>query len=345
METTSVATCNMDTKKDNAAVMSDETAVDNMTTVDPTVEETVASQVPLKKSVHAKDDAETLDEEREEIPASKDEHVSNLSKKDGAYHPVASTSTNTNVDAGSTANAGVHSSEETQTTANAGKPSSRGRNKWFWVAVVAVLTGAAVVGVGAGISMAASDRGDSGKSSPGIADGTAGELIPDDTAGELIPDDTAGEFTVDEQIPDSEYPDYEYPDYELPEVPAQRESSIDQVIAYMADSGVSDLTALTTNGTAQNRAAAWMAEQDEADMAVPELAITTQEGYKYMVRYVMAVFYYSTGGADWSFQHYFMTMPTVCEWNNGEMNGAVSYPMGVLCDKESDALFGLAFGK
>jgi hypothetical protein len=51
-------------------------------------------------------------------------------------------------------------------------------------------------------------------------------------------------------------------------------------------------------GTPQNRAAHWMSEQDGAKYAVPELASATLVGYKYISRYVLAVFYLSMGGQN-----------------------------------------------
>jgi hypothetical protein len=128
-----------------------------------------------------------------------------------------------------------------------------------------------------------------------------------------------------------------------PEMPAVRKSNVDQVIAYMVNASVSDLTDLLTIGSPQNRAAIWMAEQDAADTAVPTGNTTALEGYNYMVRYVMAVFYYSTGGDNWNDQYFSMTFAPVCDWNN-VIDGPNAYRQGIICGEETDLVFGLDFG-
>jgi hypothetical protein len=126
---------------------------------------------------------------------------------------------------------------------------------------------------------------------------------------------------------------------------AQRESSFEQVVTYMANSGVSTFTALSSPGTPQNRAAHWMAEMDKADIAVPELAVTTLAGYKYMSRYILAVFYLSMGGQNWNFQANFMTIESICQWNQVLFDGDKFYRQGVLCDTSTGLIFALDLGK
>jgi hypothetical protein len=232
----------------------------------------------------------------------------------------------TNFDVVNTANAGVPFYEEPDLLANADddKPYSVHRSNCLLVVLMVllliVLPGFVTMGVTTRFTTGS--RGDSGDS------GDSGELVT------AVPDGTA-DVTSDPLKEVSDDP---------PEMPAVRKSNIDQVIAYMVNTSVSDLTDLLTIGSPQNRAAIWMAEQDAADTAVPNGNTTALEGYNYMVRYVMAVFYYSTGGDNWHAQYFSMTFAPVCDWNN-VIDGPNPYRQGIICDEETDLVFGLDFGK
>jgi hypothetical protein len=223
----------------------------------------------------------------------------------------------TNVDVVNTANAGVPSSEETDLSlANADddKPYSVHRSKYMLAVLMVLLIAAVPSAVTMGVTMGS--RGGSGELATAVPDGTA-DMTRDPL--EEVSDDP-------------------------PEMPAVRKSNIDQVIAYMVNTSVSDLTDLLTIGSPQNRAAIWMAEQDAADTAVPTGNTTALEGYNYMVRYVMAVFYYSTGGDNWHVQYFSMTFAPVCDWNN-VIDGPNPYRQGIICDDETALVFGLDYGK
>jgi hypothetical protein len=125
--------------------------------------------------------------------------------------------------------------------------------------------------------------------------------------------------------------------------PAPRQANVEDIIAYLADRGVSDLTALSTAETPQRRAAFWLAETDGANLAVPTAAVTTAEGYKYMTRYILAVLYYSTGGELWTSQVGFMTNEDICNWYGLFRSGSSSFRKGVVCD--SGLLTGLGISK
>ena len=184
---------------------------------------------------------------------------------------------------------------------------------FLMIAVPSALTSGVTMGV---IMVSRGDDGDSGNSTTAVPDGTA-EMTSDPL--EMVSDDP-------------------------PVMPAVRKSNVDNVIAYMVNASVSDLTDLLTIGSPQNRAAIWMAEQDAADTAVPTGNTTALESYNYMVRYVMAVFYYSTGGDNWNVQYFSMTFAPVCDWNN-VIDGPNAYRQGIICDEETDLVFGLDFGK
>jgi hypothetical protein len=230
----------------------------------------------------------------------------------------------TNVDVANIVNTGVPSSTESDDLlANADdyKPFGLPRSKCLLIMLVTVLIAAVPSFVTMGVAMDVTwgSRDDSGDS---------GELVT------AVPDGSA-DMTSDPLKEVSDDP---------PEMPAARKSNVDQVIAYMVDTSVSDLTDLLTIGSSQNRAAIWMAEQDAADIAVPTGNTTAVESYNYMVRYVMAVFYYSTGGDNWNVQYFSMTFAPVCDWNN-VIAGPNPYRQGIICDQETDLVFGLDFGK
>jgi hypothetical protein len=232
---------------------------------------------------------------------------------------------NTNVDNVNTVNAGVpalsEESDDLLAKAADAKPFSlpRGKCLLFILVVVLIAVVPSFVTMGVAMDVTWSSRGDSSDS---------GELVT------AVPDGSA-DMTSDPLKEVSDDP---------PEMPAVRKSDIEQVIAYMVNTSVSDLTDLLTIGSAQNRAAIWLAEQDAADIAVPTGNTTALESYNYMVRYVMAVFYYSTGGDNWHVQYFSMTFAPVCDWNN-VIDGPNPYRQGIICDQETELVFGLDFGK
>jgi hypothetical protein len=125
-----------------------------------------------------------------------------------------------------------------------------------------------------------------------------------------------------------------------------RQSNLDEVITFMAQEGVSGVTALEQSRTPQNFAATWMAEFDEADLAVPTDDATAVDRYKYITRYVMAVLFFSTGGGSWENQIGFMTSNDVCDWSMRFTNGYTFYRKGVVCDDTSDHLvYAILLGK
>jgi hypothetical protein len=124
---------------------------------------------------------------------------------------------------------------------------------------------------------------------------------------------------------------------------AVRKSTVDEIITYMANSGVSDLTAMTTVFSPQSRAASWMAFDDEANLPVP--TADGEAAYKYTTRYAMVVLYYSTGGDQtWSNQLSFMTGANVCDWY-GVFNTLNPYRKGVVCDQGTGLIVAVGISK
>jgi hypothetical protein len=128
--------------------------------------------------------------------------------------------------------------------------------------------------------------------------------------------------------------------------PTTRRSTTEAVLTYMINSGVSVSTAFASFGTPQFRAATWLAEQDGANMAVPTTGIRSLGGYKYMTRYVMAVFFFATDGINWDNPLDFMTEKNVCEWKASFTNdGQNSFRKGVVCEPQANLIAALLLGK
>jgi hypothetical protein len=123
-----------------------------------------------------------------------------------------------------------------------------------------------------------------------------------------------------------------------------RKADIEDVLNYLVVAGVSSETDLKTYNTPQNIALAWLALEDEANYAVPDVPITVEEGYRYVTRYVLAVIYYSLGGENWNVQAGFGTIANICSWNQVNFDGTSFYRQGVQCDSRTGLIFALNLG-
>jgi hypothetical protein len=111
-----------------------------------------------------------------------------------------------------------------------------------------------------------------------------------------------------------------------------RSASTSDVIRYLVDQGISTEEDLRT-GTPQFRAAAWLATEDEANLAVPiAYSKDDTEGYLYMCRYVMALNYFAMGGhTHWRFQLGFLGKRSVCGWQGEALVNTGFIRSGVFC--------------
>jgi len=92
------------------------------------------------------------------------------------------------------------------------------------------------------------------------------------------------------------------------DVHSGRNAGFSEVVDYLVEQDVSHRSILETANTPQNRAAEWIANADKFNLAVPTTARDDYgEGYKYVVRYVMAVNFFAMHGHDWERNLYFMT--------------------------------------
>ncbi len=100
--------------------------------------------------------------------------------------------------------------------------------------------------------------------------------------------------------------------------------------------GVSSQEALDTPDSPQARALEWLIEHDAAKVT-PSAGRSEDE--QVQERYILAVFYYATGGVDWFDSFYFLSQNHVCNWKN------LDFGMGVQCEDGSPTVTGLKFGK
>lgn len=94
------------------------------------------------------------------------------------------------------------------------------------------------------------------------------------------------------------------------------QNRLDSTIAYLVQEQVSDESRFNDPSSAQYLAAKWIAQNDSANLAVPEFKIDEVDGYLYMFRYVMAVVYFSLGGEEWVTTPFFLSESDVCKWRN-----------------------------
>ena len=119
---------------------------------------------------------------------------------------------------------------------------------------------------------------------------------------------------------------------------SQPRATLSQMIQYLTQHSVSETAALKTTGTPQALAVNWLAELDGMALPLPTGGLSTDEGYEFLFRYVMAVTYFSTNGPDWAFQSEFLTDVDVCQWNGvtPEIGSYQGFERGgVTCDDDT----------
>jgi len=104
---------------------------------------------------------------------------------------------------------------------------------------------------------------------------------------------------------------------------------------------------LEEEGTPQNKAAKWVADEDVFRLRIPE-STEYDESFHFFQRYILAVFYHALDGPNWDHQMQFLTETSVCNWNY-ELKTRDPVPgtdqndwiLGVQCngDKEVEHIF------
>jgi len=107
---------------------------------------------------------------------------------------------------------------------------------------------------------------------------------------------------------------------------AVRNTDFESVVEFLANEGISDREDLVAEGSPQNRAALWLAEEDPRNVALPTDSRYETQGYLYVARYVMALNYFAMGGQSWPFQLNFLSGDDICRWNVADW--------GIFCSPE-----------
>jgi len=105
---------------------------------------------------------------------------------------------------------------------------------------------------------------------------------------------------------------------------AVRNTDFESVVEFLANEGISDLEDLVAEGSPQNRAALWLAEEDPGNVVIP--ADSHTQGYLYVARYVMALNYFAMGGKRWLSRLNFLSGDDICRWNKANW--------GIFCSPE-----------
>jgi hypothetical protein len=105
----------------------------------------------------------------------------------------------------------------------------------------------------------------------------------------------------------------------------------DDVVNFIVTNQISSESAFDDSASPQSQAATWLSQTDGANLPVPDSDLLKYDAYMYMVRYVMAVNYYSLGGPNWKVQHNWLTNMDVCDWNDLVVVDSSVHRLGLRC--------------
>lgn len=109
------------------------------------------------------------------------------------------------------------------------------------------------------------------------------------------------------------------------------ESRKDTIIKLVRDLEWSN-DSILDESTSEYRAAVWLADEDP-------LRSTISASEEFRTRYVLAVFYFATGGENWNYQLNWMSNRSYCQWNdNWEGVSKVDVTVGVICKEGTNTV-------
>mmetsp|Transcript_21439 Transcript_21439/g.43550 ORF Transcript_21439/g.43550 Transcript_21439/m.43550 type:complete len:752 (-) Transcript_21439:216-2471(-) len=89
----------------------------------------------------------------------------------------------------------------------------------------------------------------------------------------------------------------------------------DETFKYLTNYGVVDREVLADITSAQYKATKWIADEDDYNIAVPvHPAGTKYTDTRFVERWTLAIFYFSTGGPSWKYQNNFLAPVDHCFW-------------------------------
>jgi len=114
----------------------------------------------------------------------------------------------------------------------------------------------------------------------------------------------------------------------------QHSERLKQTIAFLDDYSYSSAEAMKDPTSPQFMAAAWISDYDLIQYLVPIAGSNRDDISQFIERYVMAVFFYATGGPkDWVERHKFMSEEHLCAWfSSKKLDDGEVVAIGVSCD-------------
>jgi len=110
---------------------------------------------------------------------------------------------------------------------------------------------------------------------------------------------------------------------------------------YLLKHGISLSTDFENPLSSQSKALDFLAHEDEMRLSVPKNGPDSRDGYKFLTRYIMALFYYAMDGENWNFDLLFLSKHDTCDWF--EIFEPPIGQVGVLCNEYSNEIEGLSF--
>lgn len=112
---------------------------------------------------------------------------------------------------------------------------------------------------------------------------------------------------------------------------------------WLLDNEISKAATFNDPTSPQNKALTFLAAEDKMELDTPSGGMMTAEGYTFLTRYVMTLFYFSTNGAQWNYNLLFLSDNHVCDWF------FIFTPpvgqVGVLCHPTDRQIIGFSFSK
>lgn len=105
-----------------------------------------------------------------------------------------------------------------------------------------------------------------------------------------------------------------------------------EIVDFIVSNRISSESDVDNSSSPQSRAIFWLMQDDPANVVVPTSSgLDTYKGYKYMVRYVMAVTFFALDGPSWEFDLKFLSEEDVCDWNDTIFIEGKVYTNGIAC--------------
>lgn len=124
------------------------------------------------------------------------------------------------------------------------------------------------------------------------------------------------------------------PETSLPSSTPQLSTRMKRTVDFLESNSYSSATSLRDEASPQFKAAEWMSNFDLLNYPIPTQASNQYDISDFVERYVMAVFFFSTGGVDkWTELHNFRSETHVCSWfTELSLSDGENLAIGVSCN-------------